>query len=85
MILPISIGVGLMAGAILVFAAQEGRIRDAIGGIVLAVLVAVSMALALALTGCTSAPSGEWVNIPTGFSDYPETITPLSQAGCDGR
>jgi hypothetical protein len=81
MILPISIGVGLMAGAILAFAAQEGRIRDAIGGIVLAVLVAVSMALALALTGCAS--TGEFYNIPVDFGAYPSTVAPLS--GCDGR
>lgn len=77
--------VGLFSGSILVFAAHEGCVRDAMGGIVLAVLVAIAMALSLCLIGCTSAPSGEWADIPTGFDPYPETVTPLSLAGCDGR
>ena len=77
--------IGLFSGSLLVFAAREGCVRDAMGGIVLAVLVAIAMALSLTLIGCTSAPRDGWVNIPVDFAPYSQEVTPLSQAGCDGR
>lgn len=73
--------IGAFSGAALVFAAQEGILKDLIGAAFLAILVAVLMAMALLLVGCSS---GNYVQIPVDFGAYPQEVTPLSQ-GCDGR
>ena len=85
MIFAASIAIGLFTGAAFVYAARERCLRDALGGALLVALVAAIMILALLLSGCSTAPRDGWIDIPTGFGDYPETVTPLSLAGCDGR
>lgn len=82
MIIPICLIIGAFSGAALVFAAQEGILKDLIGAAFLAVLVAVLMAMALLLVGCST---GEFYDIPVDFGAYPETVTPLSLPDCSGQ